>query len=94
MTKEEFRELLSAMKGIQHKMEAMKRGLSDEQEATDERLIKKMQLNKGIHFKRKENERHSFNEEVKDKFEFAAKALKATPLAVDMAKGSGGVEGR
>ena len=67
-TKEEFSELLSAMKGIQHKMEAMKRDLSDEREAADEHLIKKMQLYKGIHFKRKGNKRqYSFNEEVKDR---------------------------
>ena len=53
----------------------MKRELSSEREAADDRLSKKMCLTKGIEFKRKGNEKqHVFNEEVKDKTESATKA--------------------
>ena len=87
VSKEEFSELMAAMKGIQRNMESMKRELSSEREAADDRLLKKMRLTKGIEFKRKGNEKqHVFNEEVKDKIESATKALCSTPPAVDRAK--------
>jgi hypothetical protein len=87
VSKEEFSQLMAAMKGIQKNMESMKRELSTEREEADERLLKKMRLTKGIEFKRKGNEKqHVFNEEVKDKIETATKALCSTPPAVDRAK--------
>ena len=46
----EFSQLLSTMKGIQDQMTAMKRELSEERDAADERLVKKMRLDKGIQF--------------------------------------------
>ena len=78
VSKEEFTELVATMKGIQRKMESMKRELSSEREAADDRLLKKMHLMKSIEFKRKGNEKqHVFNEEVKDKIESATKALRS-----------------
>ena len=65
----------------------MKRELSEEREAADERLVKKMRLDKGIPFKRKANEKqHNFNEEIKDKIEAATKSLNAVPPAIEKAK--------
>ena len=75
------------MKGIQSNMSKMKRELSEDREAADDRLVKKMRLTKGVEFKRKGNEKqHIFNEGVRDKFECAAKALSATPPAVEKAR--------
>ena len=63
----EFGELMVTTKGIQQHMESMQRELSEEREAADDRLIKKMRLTKGIEFECKGNEQqHVFNEEVKD----------------------------
>ena len=78
ISKEEFTELMATMKGIQRNMESMKRELSSEREAADDRLSKKMRLTKGIEFKRKGNEKqHVFNEEVKNTIEYATKALRS-----------------
>ena len=86
VTKAEFNELMTAMKGIQSNMETMKRELSAEREAADDRLVKRMRLTKGVEFKRKGNEKqHNFNEGVRDKIESATKALSATPPAVEKA---------
>jgi hypothetical protein len=86
VSKEEFSQLMAAMKGIQRNMESMKRELSTEWEEADDRLLK-MRLTKGIEFKRKGNEKqHVFNEEMKDKIETAMKALCSTSPAVDRAK--------
>ena len=83
----EFSQLLSAMKGIQDQMTAMKRELSEERDAADERLVKKMRLDKGIQFKKKGNEKqHQFNEKVKDRIEAASRFISATPPAVEKAK--------
>ena len=84
VTKAEFNEL---MEGIQDNMSNMKRELSEDREAADDRLVKKMRLTKGVEFKRKGNEKqHVFNEAVRDKFECASKALSATPPAVEKAR--------
>ncbi len=87
VSKEEFSQLMAAVKGIQKNMESIKRELSTEWEEADDRLLKKMCLTKGIEFKRKGNEKqHIFNEEMEDKIETATKALCSTPPAVDRAK--------
>ena len=87
VSKEVIDQLMGAMKGIEDQMRSMKRELSDEREAADDRLVKKMRLDKGIHFKRKANEKqHNFNEEVKDKIESATKSLDAVPPAIEKAK--------
>ena len=61
VTKAEFNELMTAMKGIQSNMEMMKMELSVEWEAADNRLVKKMQLSKGVQFKRNGNEKQHFS---------------------------------
>ena len=83
----EFSRLLSAMEGIQSQMQAMKRELSEDRDAADERLVKKIRMDKGLQFKRKSHEKqHNFNEQVLDKIEAAQKSLSSTPPAVDKAK--------
>ena len=80
-------QLLTVMKGIEDKMSHMKRELTEERDAADERLVKKMRLDKGILFKRKGNEKqHDFNEKVKDTIEAATRCLNAIQPAVEKAK--------
>ena len=87
ITKDEFDRLMSSMSDIKEQMSTWRKELSDEREAADERLVKKMRLDKGITFKRKSNEKqHQFNESVLDKVEAAHKSLSSTPLAVEKAK--------
>lgn len=87
VTKAEFSELLSAMNAVQEQMKEMKRNLSEERDAADERLVKKMRLDKGVQFKKKANEKqHQFNELVQDRIEVAQKSLDAAPPAIEKAK--------
>ena len=87
VTKAEFSELLSAMNAVQNQMKEMKRNLSEERDAADERLVKKMRLDKGVQFKRKANEKqHQFNELVQDSLEAAQKSLSSAPPAIEKAK--------
>ena len=68
-------------------MSAIKRDPTEERDAADERLVKKMRYDKGVQFKRKANEKqHRFNEEVQDKIEAAQRNLSSTPPAVERAK--------
>ncbi len=46
VSKEEFGQLMVAIKGIHKNMESMKRGLSIEREEADDHLFKKMRLTK------------------------------------------------
>ena len=57
ITKAEFNELMTATKGMHSNMEMIKRELSAEQEAADDRLMKRMRLTKGVEFKYKGNEK-------------------------------------
>ena len=87
VTQAQFDQLMSAMNNIQCQMVQMKRKLSDDREAADERLIKKMRLNKGLKFKKKSNEKqYQFNERVQEKLEFAKKSVSSTPPAIEKAK--------
>lgn len=87
VTKAEFSELLTAMNAVKDQMKEMKRNLSEERDAADERLVKKMRLDKGVQFKRKANEKqHQFNELVQDSIEVAQKSLGAAPPAIEKAK--------
>ena len=48
ITKEEFDRLMSSISDIKEQMMTRRKELSDEREVTNERLVKKMQLDKGI----------------------------------------------
>lgn len=87
VTQAQFNQLMTAMNSVQSQMAQMKRELSEDREAADERLIKKMRLDKGLQFKKKSNEKqHQFNETVQDKLESAQKSLSSTPPAIERAR--------
>ena len=76
-------EVLRAVKdGMREEMSSLKRELAGDREAADERLLKKMRLEKSPIFKKKTHEKQfKFNEEVSCK-----DCLSETPPAVEKAK--------
>ena len=84
-------ELLTAIKNLESRMNeritTIKRDLTQEREQADERLVKRMKMEKTPTFKRKSHEvQYTFNEEVKAKFDSVKAALHETPPAVEKAK--------
>ena len=70
VSKEEFSRLMASMNDIKEQMMTWRKELSDDRDAADERLVKKMHHDKGIQFKQKSNDKqHQFNESVLDKLE-------------------------
>ena len=68
-------------------MASLKRELASDREAADERLIKKLKLEKPPSFKKKTHEKqYHFNEEVSSKLEAASASLSEVPPAVEKAK--------
>ena len=66
--KAEFNRLLTALEGVQEQIHTMKREFSAEREAADERLAKKIRLDRGMVFKKKTHEKQlCFNEDVREK---------------------------
>jgi hypothetical protein len=65
----------------------MKRDLTQEREQADERLVKRMKMEKAPTFKHKSHEvQYTFNKEIKAKFDSVKAALHETPPAVEKAK--------
>ena len=62
VTKAEFGRLLTAIAGIQDQMQSMKRELAEDREAANERLVKRIRLEKAPSFKKKEQ---SINQSIK-----------------------------
>ena len=74
---------------LQDEMQPLKRELSQEREVADDKLVKRMRLDKGPTFKNKSHEKQfEFNATVMDKMEDATSALQQTPPAVEKAKTS------
>ena len=89
VTKAEFGRLLTAIVGIQDQMQSIKRELAEKREAANERLVKRIRLEKAPSFKKKGHEKQfRFNEEVREKVAIASDCLGATPPAVERAKES------
>ena len=87
VTKVEFNRLLAAMEGVQDQIQTMKRELSTEREADNESLTKRIRLDRGLVFKKKQYEKqYCFNEEVGKKISSATNSLDSTPPAVERAK--------
>ena len=83
--------LLAAIQGLEDRMNermtSMKKELTQEREQADERLVKRMKLEKAPTFKKKSHEvQYTFNEEVKSKLDSVKAALQETPPAVEKAK--------
>ncbi len=86
VTRADFQRLLSALSTVE-KVSGLKRELSDEQEAANQRLAKRLKLDKVPTFKKKAYEKQFvFNEDVGGKLEEAKAALEQTPPAVEKAK--------
>ena len=87
VTKAEFNRLLAAMEGVQDQIQTMKRELSTEREAANESLTKRIRLDRGLVFKKKQYEKqYCFNEEVREKISSATNSLDSAPPAVERAK--------
>ena len=87
VSKTEFDRLMEMMSGLQKQMSSMKRELSDEREASNERLVKRIKLDKAPVFKKKSNEKQfHFNEEVREKLSAASASLATAPLSIEKAK--------
>ena len=77
-----FRNISDGRKGTEPKQE-----LAEEQEAANERLTKRMKLDKALTFKKKSHEKqYCFNETVKDKIQEARTALNQSTPALEKAK--------
>ena len=88
VSKVEFSELMTTIKGTQQNMESMKRELSAERDAESRWLIAEEDAHHQGHRVQAQGKekQHIFNEEVKDKIETVTKALSAIPPAVEKAK--------
>ena len=88
LSSSQLEEVLKAVKdGMRDEVASLKRELADDREAADERLLKKLKLEKAPSFKKKTHEKqYHFNEEVSSKMEAAAASLTETPPAVEKAK--------
>ena len=87
VTKAEFNRLLAAMEGVQDQIQTMKRELWTEREAANESLTKRIRLDRGLVFKKKQYEKqYCFNEEVRGKISSATNSLDSAPPAVERAK--------
>ena len=76
----ELGHLMEMMTGQQGQMSSMKHELSDQREAANERLVKRIKLDKGPTFKKKSNEKQfHFNEEVREKLATASAAISTMP---------------
>ena len=65
----------------------MKHELASDREVADDRLLKRLKMEKAPSFKKKTHEKqYFFNEEVSSKMEAAASSLSQTPPAVEKAK--------
>ena len=81
VTKAEFSRLLTAIAGIQDQMQSMKRELVEDREAANERLVKRIRLDKAPSFKKKGHEKQfRFNEEVREKIAAASDCIKVLGL--------------
>ena len=87
----QFVQLLAAINKVETNVDAklsqMKRELMEERESADDRLVKKMRLEKRPVFKKISHEKQfDFNEQVRDKIESAVAALELPSPAVEKAR--------
>ena len=86
-SQETFERLVGAMdKVVTDKMGQLKRELTQEQEEANDRLAKRMRLERPTFKKKTHEKQHHFNEEVRAKVAEASDALAQTPAAVEKAK--------
>ena len=86
-SRDEFRQLFSAITDVQGQLASMKEEISQGRAEADERLVKRLKLDKKTNFKRKGNElQHAFNEEVRDKLRVAASSIEGSARDIERAK--------
>ena len=88
ITDAQLETLMATMRqGMKDELAVMKRELSTEREAANEKLVKKLKLEKAPTFRKKGHEKQfRHNEEVRLKFSEARSALDERPAAVEKAK--------
>ena len=87
VSREEFQRLFSAIGDMQSQLTSMKRDLSQDRVEADDRLVKRLRLERKTSFKKKDNEKqYDFNEEVREKLATADSSLNAAPPDIDKAK--------
>jgi len=88
VTAEQLAQLLGAVKdGMREELSSLKRELTSDRQAADDRLLKKLKLEKVPAFKKKVHEKQFvFNKEMSLKVEEATATLAETPPAVEKAK--------
>ena len=84
LTPGQLSQVLGAVKDcLRDEMQSLKRELSLEREAADDKLVKRMHLEKGPTFKKKSHgKQFEFNATIMDKMEDAISTLQQTPPAV------------
>ena len=88
MSSEQLAEVLRTVKdGMREEISAFKRELSQERDATDEQLLKKMRLEKAPSFRKKTHKKqYQFNEEIACKLDAASAVLKEAPPTLKKAR--------
>ena len=88
VTAEQLAQLLGAVKdGMREELSSLKRELTSDRQAADDRLLKELKLEKVPAFKKKVHEKQFvFNKEMSLKVEEATATLAETPPAVEKAK--------
>ena len=87
VTRADFEKLISAISAIEGKVLNLTPELAEEREAANERLAKRMKLDKAPTFKKKAHDKqYCFNDTVKDKVQEAQTALNQSTPALEKAK--------
>ena len=87
VSRDEFLQLFAAIGEMKGQLSSMKRDLSQDCADADNRLVKKLRLEKKQSFKKKGNKRqHDFNQEVLGQINAAQSSLDSMPPDIDKAK--------
>ena len=87
ISREELDRILTALGDVKGQLDSMKRDIARDRKEANDRLVKRLKLDKKAVFKRKGNERQfQFNAEVDEKLAAASSALDAVPLEIDRAR--------
>ena len=87
LSADQLQEVLKTVKdGLRDEVALLKRELASDREVADDRLLKRLKMEKAPSFKKTHEKQYFFNEEVSTKMEAAASSLSQTPPAVEKAK--------
>ena len=84
---EKIEKLLEAVGNLKGELTSMKRTMSEEREAAEDRIMKKIKLDSKPTFKKKSHEKQAqFNASIEDKLDACTSALDEAPPAIDKAR--------